>query len=53
MAGDIKAANCPNCGRFMDKVEARIVKQLGEGTLQVNATVTAWACPNPKCQKET
>jgi uncharacterized protein with PIN domain len=42
----VKAPNCPECGKFMDKVEATITKQLAEeGTGMVGAEqMVAWVC---------
>ena len=43
--GTITAPNCPVCGKFMDKVEALVQKQLAEGgTVQIGQRVVAWAC---------
>ncbi|HUV52896.1 MAG TPA: hypothetical protein VMW64_07460 [Dehalococcoidia bacterium] len=50
-----RAAKCPVCGKFMDKVEAVVLNQLSGGTVPVSTSmddaVVAWVCPNLKCNK--
>ena len=48
--GKVRAPNCPVCGRFMDKIEAKVTKQLSKGgSVKVNSVVVAWVCSS--CNK--
>ena len=47
--GTMTAPNCPVCGKFMDKVEAQVTKQLSVGgKVEVGQVVTAWVCSSCK-----
>ena len=50
-----RAAQCPDCGRFMDKVEALVVEQISGGTIPISKsmdeTMVSWVCPNKKCRQ--
>ena len=42
---NVKAPNCPVCGKFMDKVNATVTAQLSaSGTAVVGQNYVAWVC---------
>lgn len=54
-AGKLTAPNCPQCGKFMDKVEVLVVENLQQGTVEVSKggsdTYIGWVCSDEKCSK--
>jgi len=45
------SAKCPQCGKFMDRVVATVVKQVAGTTVPVGSTVVAHVCVSPECNK--
>jgi ribosomal protein L34E len=42
---NVKAPNCPVCGKFMDKVEVSVLQQLSEsGTAVEDRPYVGWVC---------
>ncbi len=47
----IRAAKCPDCGQFMDKVQVVVIAQISEGLVKPSVVaVTGWVCA--KCCEE-
>ena len=48
---NVKAPNCPKCGKFMDEVEVTVLQQLAEsGTAKTGENYKGWVCV--QCSKE-
>jgi hypothetical protein len=53
MKDKIRASQCADCGKFMDKVEVTVQKQLAKGgTVKVGGPYIGWVCPDPKCNQK-
>jgi len=47
----VRAAQCPDCGKYMDKVVVRIHGQVAGGVMHpTHESVVGWVCSTPTCR---
>ena len=46
----IRAAQCPDCGKYMDKVRVLVTDQMSAGSVKNGDAGTGWVCS--KCYKK-